>query len=159
MGKMKKEATTRVPFNWVRLKNMWDAGKSYSEISKALDAHYDPEGDDPTKSVRAKVSVAMNRGVTIDGKLVHFKRRSKVAAEKTTEPKVVKAKKVAAKKAPEKTKVATAKPTVKKAAKKTPAKKVEGKTTTTPKAKEPAKKVEASPTAIPDETKASPVEP
>jgi hypothetical protein len=86
MGKAaKKEASKRVPFNWVRLKSMWDQGKSHLEMAKSLDSHFNPEGDDPTKSIRAKCSVAMNKGVMIDGKLVKFVRRNN--SKKAMEPK------------------------------------------------------------------------
>jgi hypothetical protein len=83
----KKVSTKRVPFNWTKLKTMWDRGCSYGEMAKALDVHYKPDGDDPTKSVRAKCSVAMNAGVKIDGKIVRFKRRSKPHTEKEARPK------------------------------------------------------------------------
>ena len=56
---------------------LWDAGKSYLEMSKATDPHFDPQKPDATKTTRAKISIAMNKGVTIDGKLVRFKRRER----------------------------------------------------------------------------------
>ena len=95
MGKItKKEAGKRVPFNWVRLKSMWDNGKSYLEMAKALDSHYNEDGDDPTKSIRAKCSVAMTKGIKLDGKLVRFKRRSKPHTDTVSKPKAT-AKKLA----------------------------------------------------------------
>ena len=88
MGKTAtKESLKRVPFNWTKLKKMWDEGKSYLEMAKALDSHYNAQGDDPTKSVRAKCSVAMSKGIKLDGKLVRFKRRSKPHTEKESKPK------------------------------------------------------------------------
>lgn len=117
MGKTAiKESMKRVPFNWPKLKKMWDEGKSYVEMAKALDAHYNPDGDDPTKSIRAKCSVAMTKGIKIDGnKLVLFKRRSKPHSEKESKPKVTVTKK--AKKATTKPKVQKPKVTAKKPAK------------------------------------------
>jgi hypothetical protein len=73
----KAEPTTRVAIPWGKLKQMWDAGKSYLEMAKATDPHFDPNKPDATKTTRAKISVAMNKGVTIDGKLVRFKRRER----------------------------------------------------------------------------------
>ena len=88
MGKTAtKESMKRVPFNWTKLKKMWDEGKSYLEMAKALDSHYDPEGDDSTKATRARCSVAMTKGIKLDGKLVRFKRRSKPHTETTSKPK------------------------------------------------------------------------
>src|ERR1035437_9878562 len=46
-------------------------------MSKATDPHFDPNKPDATKTTRAKISIAMNKGVTIDGKLVRFKRRER----------------------------------------------------------------------------------
>jgi hypothetical protein len=92
MAKSKKEAATRARFPWGRLKNMWDSNRTYAEMSKALDAHYDPDGADPTKSIRAKISVAINKGINLDGKLVKFKRRSKVPVEKKSKVTTEKAK-------------------------------------------------------------------
>src|ERR1035437_7426480 len=90
MGKItKKEAGKRVPFNWVRLKSMWDGAKSYGEMAKVLHSHYNADGDDPTKSIRAKCSVAMTKGIKLDGKLVRFKRRSKPNTEKELKPKAM----------------------------------------------------------------------
>jgi hypothetical protein len=73
----KAEPTTRVAIPWGKLKQLWDAGKSYLEMAKATDPHFDPNKPDATKTTRAKISVAMNKGVTIDGKLVRFKRRER----------------------------------------------------------------------------------
>src|ERR1035438_3032679 len=73
----KAEQKTRVAIPWGKLKQMWDAGKSYLEMAKATDPHFDPQKPDATKTTRAKISVAMNKGVTIDGKLVRFKRRER----------------------------------------------------------------------------------
>jgi hypothetical protein len=88
MGKTaSKEASHRVPFNWTKLKKMWDEGKSYLDMAKSLDAHYNADGDDATKSIRAKCSVAMTKGVNIDGKLVRFRRRSKPPVGKEPKPK------------------------------------------------------------------------
>src|ERR1035438_601526 len=74
----KAEPKTRVAIPWGKLKQLWDAGKSYLEMAKATDPHFDPEKPDATKTTRAKISVAMNKGVTIDGKLVRFKRRERL---------------------------------------------------------------------------------
>src|ERR1019366_5726669 len=88
MGKTAiKETMNRVPFNWTKLQKMWDEGKSYLEMAKVLDAHYNPNGDDATKSISPKCSVAMTKGVKLDGKLVKFKRRSKPHTEKDSKPK------------------------------------------------------------------------
>jgi hypothetical protein len=89
MGKTAtKVSTKRVPFNWTKLKKMWDEGKSYLEMAKALDSHFNPAGDDPTKSVRAKCSVAMTKGIKLDdGKLIRFRRRSKSHTQKESKPK------------------------------------------------------------------------
>ena len=73
----KAEPTTRVAIPWGKLKQFWDAGKSYLEMAKATDPHFDSNKPDATKTTRAKISVAMNKGVTIDGKLVRFKRRER----------------------------------------------------------------------------------
>src|ERR1039458_6196527 len=73
----KAEPKTRVAIPWGKLKQMWDAGKSYLEMAKATDPHFDSNKPDATKTTRAKISVAMNKGVTIDGKLVRFKRRER----------------------------------------------------------------------------------
>jgi hypothetical protein len=73
----KAEPTTRVSIPWGKLKQLWGAGKSYLEMAKATDPHFDPTKPDATKTTRAKISIAMNKGVTIDGKLVRFKRRER----------------------------------------------------------------------------------
>jgi hypothetical protein len=73
----KAEQKTRVAIPWGKLKQLWDAGKSYLEMAKATDPHFDPNKPDATKTTRAKISVAMNKGVTIDGKLIRFKRRER----------------------------------------------------------------------------------
>jgi hypothetical protein len=46
-------------------------------MAKSTDPHFDVNKPDATKTTRAKISVAMNKGVTIDGKLVRFKRRER----------------------------------------------------------------------------------
>jgi hypothetical protein len=116
MGKTSnKESMKRVPFNWAKLKKMWDEGRSYLEMAKVLDSHYNAQGDDPTKSVRAKCSVAMNTGVKIDGKLVRFKRRSKPHTDKESKLKPTASKQ--AKKPTTKAKVQKSKASVKKATK------------------------------------------
>jgi hypothetical protein len=97
----KAEPTTRVAIPWGKLKQLWDAGKSYLEMAKITDPHFDPNKPDPTKTTRAKISIAMNKGVTIDGKLVRFKRRERTKSSvvgkkaskgkaKSTKAKVVK---------------------------------------------------------------------
>jgi hypothetical protein len=73
----KAEQKARVAIPWGKLKQLWDAGKSYLEMAKATDPHFDPNKPDATKTTRAKISIAMNKGVTIDGKLVRFKRRER----------------------------------------------------------------------------------
>jgi len=73
----KPEQKARVAIPWGRLKQMWDAGKSYLEMAKATDPHFDVNKPDATKTTRAKISIAMNKGVTVDGKLVRFKRRER----------------------------------------------------------------------------------
>ena len=73
----KPEPKTRVAIPWGKLKQLWDAGKSYLEMAKATDPHFDSNKPDATKTTRAKISIAMNKGVTIDGKLVRFKRRER----------------------------------------------------------------------------------
>jgi hypothetical protein len=87
----KAEPKARVAIPWGRLKQMWDAGKSYLEMAKATDPHFDLDKPDPTKTTRAKISVAMNKRVTIDGKLVRFKRRERtkgsVVGKKTSKVK------------------------------------------------------------------------
>jgi hypothetical protein len=120
MGKTAtKESMKRVPFNWTKLKKMWDEGKSYLEMAKALDSHYDPEGDDdPTKATRARCSIAMTKGIKLDGKLVRFKRRSKPHTDKELKPKPTTAKQV--KKPTTKPKVQKPKVTAKKLAKAVP---------------------------------------
>ncbi len=88
MGKTAtKESMKRVPFNWTKLKKMWDEGKSYLEMAKVLDSHFDPESDDKTKATRARCSIAMTKGIKLDGKLVRFKRRSKPHTETVSKPK------------------------------------------------------------------------
>lgn len=74
----KPEPITRVAIPWAKLKQMWDVGKSYLEMAKATDPNFDVNKPDATKTTRAKISVAMNKGVTIDGKLVRFKRRERL---------------------------------------------------------------------------------
>ena len=76
-AKKKPEPKTRVAIPWAKLKQLWDAGKSYLEMAKATDQHFDANKPDATKTTRAKVSIAMNKGATIDGKLVRFKRRER----------------------------------------------------------------------------------
>jgi len=100
----KAEPKTRVAIPWGKLKQLWDAGKSYLEMAKATDPHFDPDKPDATKTTRAKISIAMNKGVMIDGKLVRFKRRErtkgsvvgkKVGKDKPqAKPKQVKAKSI-----------------------------------------------------------------
>jgi hypothetical protein len=88
MGKTAtKESMKRVPFNWTKLKKMWDEGKSYLEMAKVLDSHYNADGDDPTKATRARCSVAMTKGILLDGKRVFFKPRSKSDSGKKPKPK------------------------------------------------------------------------
>ena len=119
MGKTAtKESTKRVPFNWTKLKKMWDEGKSYVEMAKVLDSHYDPEGDDPTKATRARCSIAMTKGIMLDGKLVRFKRRSKPHTDTVSKPKATATKQ--AKKPSTKPKVQKPKATAKKLAKAVP---------------------------------------
>src|ERR1035441_6851508 len=89
-----KESMKRVPFNWTRLKKLGDEGKSYLEMAKALDSHYDPEGDDPTKATRARCSIAMTKGITLNGIVVLFKRRSKPHTDKEAKPKTTATKQV-----------------------------------------------------------------
>jgi hypothetical protein len=119
MGKTAtKESIKRVPFNWARLRKLWDEGKSYLEMAKVLDSHYNAQGDDPTKSVRAKCSVAMTKGIKLDGKLVRFKRRSKPHTETVSKPNATATKQ--AKKPTTKPKVQKPKVTAKKIAKVAP---------------------------------------
>jgi len=66
---------SRVAVPWAKLKEMWDSGRSYQEMAKATDAHFNPNSADPTKPTRAKISMALNKGVRIDGELVQFKPR------------------------------------------------------------------------------------
>jgi hypothetical protein len=116
MGKTStKESVKRSPFNWTKLKKMRDEGKSYLELAKALDTHYNAQGDDPTKSVRAKCSIAMTKGVKVEGKMVRFKRRSKPHSEKESKPKAMATKQT--KKPTPKAKVQKPKASVKKTAK------------------------------------------
>src|ERR1017187_5917148 len=114
----KSNTSKRVAFNWPKLKKMWDEDKSYLEMAKALDSHYDPEGDDPTKATRARCSIAMTTGVKIDGKIVRFKRRSKPHTDKESKPKATATKQ--AKKPTTKPKVQKPKVTAKKLAKVVP---------------------------------------
>lgn len=120
MGKTAtKESVKRVPFNWTKLKQLWDQGKTYLEMAKALDSHFNKDGDDPTKSIRAKCSVAMTKGIKLDGnKLVQFKRRSKPLKDNEAKPKGTATKQ--AKKPTTKFKVQKPKATVKKTAKVVP---------------------------------------
>jgi hypothetical protein len=98
----KPESIARVAIPWAKLKQLWDAGKSYLEMAKATDPHFDVNNPDATKTTRAKISIAMNKGVTIDGKLVRFKRRertkgavvSKKASKNKAQAKSTKAKAV-----------------------------------------------------------------
>lgn len=116
MGKTgTKGSTKRVPFNWTKLKQLWDQGKTYLEMAKALDAHYNKDGDDPTKSLRAKCSVAVTKGIKLDGKIVRFKRRSKPHTGMESKPRARATKQ--AKKPSTKSKVQKPKGTVKKPAK------------------------------------------
>ena len=119
MGKTAtKESMKRVSFNWQKLQKMWNEGKSYVEMAKALDAHYNPEGDDPTKATRARCSIAMTKGITLDGKVVRFKRRSTPQAQKESKPKARATKQV--KKPTIKSKIQKPKASVKKTAKVVP---------------------------------------
>lgn len=78
MGKTAtKVSTKRVPFQWSKLKKLWDEGKSYLDMAKALDSHFNKDGDDPTKATRARCSIAMTKGIMLDGKRIFFKPRSK----------------------------------------------------------------------------------
>lgn len=116
MGKTAtKGSSKRVPFNWQKLHKMWNENRSYLEMAKTLDSHYNPDGDDPTKSVRAKCSVAMTKGIKLDGKLILFKRRSKPHTDKESKPKSTATKQ--AKKPTTKAKVQKPKVTAKKPAK------------------------------------------
>jgi hypothetical protein len=60
-------------------------------MAKATDPHFDPNKPDATKTTWAKISIAMNKGVAIDGKLVRFKRRERtkdsVIGKKTSKEK------------------------------------------------------------------------
>ena len=73
----KADQKARAATPWGKLKRLWDAGKSYLEMAKATDPHFDPNKPAATKTTRAKISVAMNKGVMIDGKLVRLKRRER----------------------------------------------------------------------------------
>jgi hypothetical protein len=111
----KSNTSKRVAFNWPKLKSMWDNGKSYLEMAKALDSHFNSQGDDPTKATRARCSIAMTKGVKIDGKLIRFKRRSKPHTDKEAKPKITATKQ--GKKPTAKTKIQKPKASIKKAAK------------------------------------------
>lgn len=160
MAKPKKEVFKRTPFPWGRLKAMWDSNRTYTEIAKALDSHFNPEGDDPTKSIRAKISVAVNRGIRIDGKMTRFARRSKAPIGKSAKPTPVKTQKVTAKKAVDRKPAAAAKKVAPKAtAKKSVPKKATVKKSATKKKVMPTVKVnevangpEVIPTPKQDET-------
>ena len=119
MGKTAtKGSMKRVPFNWTKLKKMWDEGKSYLEMAKALDSHFNPDGDDPTKATRARCSIAMTKGIKLEGKLIRFKRRSKPNKESDSKPKATAKKQV--KKPTIKSKIQKPKASVKKTAKVVP---------------------------------------
>jgi len=105
----KKVIAARVSFQWNRLQTMWNAGKSYLEMAKALDSHFNEQGNDPTKATRARISIAVNKGIRINGKLVRFKRRSKAPVEKKSKAMSVKVKKVPAMTVPKKKSKATGK--------------------------------------------------
>jgi hypothetical protein len=77
MGK-KKETPKRVPFNWPKLKKMAESGASIVQMAEATDPHYrTSESADRTKPTRARLSIAANKGVRIEGRVVRFKRRVK----------------------------------------------------------------------------------
>jgi len=80
MGKNTKKATAkRVPFNWAKLKKMAESGASILEMAEATDAHFrTSKSTDRTKPTRARLSIAANSGVHIEGRLVRFKRRVKL---------------------------------------------------------------------------------
>ena|ERR1035437_9024387 len=114
----KSNTSKRVAFNWPKLKKMWDEGKSYLEMAKALDSHFNPDGDDPTKATRARCSIAMTKGIKLEGKLIRFKRRSKPNKESDSKPKATAKKQV--KKPTIKSKIQKPKASVKRAAKVVP---------------------------------------
>ncbi|HWR35394.1 MAG TPA: hypothetical protein VN622_05935 [Clostridia bacterium] len=88
MGKAaKKEAPKRVPFDWAKLKKMAENGASIAEMASKTDRNYDPNSEDPCKPTRARLCIAANKGVRIDGRLICFKRSSSLQAKKATESK------------------------------------------------------------------------
>jgi hypothetical protein len=89
MGKAaKKETPKRVPFNWAKLKKMAESGASIVEMAEATDPHYrTSKSDDKTKPTRARLSIAANKGVRIEGRIVRFKRRVKAQTEKQSKAK------------------------------------------------------------------------
>lgn len=93
----KSTKQAHVPTPWLKLKQMWESGASYEAMAKATDAHYNPSKADPTKPTRAKVWKARNVGVTIDGKLVKFGARGKLAKETAEKGKLKGVKKAAGK--------------------------------------------------------------
>lgn len=77
-NKAKVRAHNDIPWNKVR--KMWEGGKSYEFMAKAID-RYNPKSDDPTKPMRAIIS----RGLTVgfkdeNGKTVTLKPREGMRA-------------------------------------------------------------------------------
>jgi hypothetical protein len=89
MGKAaaKKQATKRLPFDWARLKQMAESGASILEMAQATDPHFrSSKSEDKTKPTRARLSIAANKGIRIEGRLVRFKRRVKQQVAKNSKP-------------------------------------------------------------------------
>lgn len=57
-----------------KVARMWDAGKTYEQIAKAI-KRYSTKSEDPTKPVRAIISRMLNAGYDVDGKTVVLKVR------------------------------------------------------------------------------------
>ena len=73
----------RIPFHYLRVLKMWQAGKSSMAIAKAI-GRYDSKAADPMHSFRVTLT-RFHKGVRINGKLVRLPHRvSKAALKRAT---------------------------------------------------------------------------
>lgn len=89
---MAKRVNRAIPYG--QIEKMVKAGASCEQIAKAIN-RYKPKSDDPTKSVRAILSLMRTRGWRDQGGKLHKLQRRKavkrVEAEKRVQPEAAKA--------------------------------------------------------------------
>jgi hypothetical protein len=72
----------RTKTNYAKVKEMFEAGKSYTEIAKACGLYNnDPKAVYPEARV-ANALTALQKGVMVDGKVIKVERGKRVAAKK-----------------------------------------------------------------------------